>query len=153
MPARVAAFNADVANLVDIEVPATYTFGIVDTHAAFPFPQVEIAAVEGRFGQWGVARVEVDHDPTVNVVIWLQGVTGEIAPVYEQMLGMLKCAIEVLRAPDACGPQVEIANENGLYWRVSEMIPLEMDDSDRDVKKWLVPGFLQARLEKVEQFA
>lgn len=153
MPARVAAFNADPSNLVDIVTPATYTLGVIDAHAANPFPQLEAAAVEGTFGEWSVGRAEVNHDPRVNVVIWLQGVTGEIAPVYEQMLGMIACVIEVLRAPDACGAEVEIANDQGIYWRLSELIPLEMDSPEREIRTWLVPGFLQFRLEKVEHFS
>lgn len=151
-PAQVALFNAEAANTVDIEAPQTYKFGIVEPHAAFPFPQVEVAAVEGSFGQWALERVEVDHDPRVNVVIWLQGVTGETDKEYERALGMIRCAIEILSRPDAFGPEVEISNEQGIYWRLSELIPLEMDDVEREVRKWLVPAFLQFRLEKVEHF-
>lgn len=152
MAGQVALFNAEGANTVQLTAPQTYKFGIVEPHAAFPFPQVEAAAVEGSFGQWGLARVEVDHDPRVNVVIWLQGVTGETDKEYERMLGMLRCAIEILSRPDAFGPEVEISNEQGIYWRLSELIPLEMDAPEREVRKWLIPGFLQFRLEKVEHF-
>lgn len=150
-PGQVAVFNAEAGHQVSLEAPRTYHFGIADDHAAHPFPQVEVAAVEGRFGEWTVDRVHADHDPVVNVVIWLQGVTGLIAPIYEQLLGMARCTIELLADPGAWGPEIEIANENGVYWRVSETIPLEMDEATREVKKWLAPAFLQFRLEKIER--
>lgn len=151
MAGHVALFNAEPANTVDIEAPATYHFGIADDLAAHPFPQVEVAAVEGRFGEWTVDRVHADHDPTVNVVVWLQGVTGQIAPIYEQLLGMARTVIELLAEPGAWGPEIELANENGIYWRVSETIPFETDDATREVKKWLAPAFLQFKLEKIER--
>jgi len=152
MPAQVAAYNADPANEAVLDAPESYHFGVAHPLAAHAFPQVEVAAVEGRFGQWAVERTEADHDPTLNVVIWLQSGSGEAAEVYEQLLGMAKCAIELLRVDGAFGPEVEISNENGIYWRVSEAIPLEMDDEQREVKVWTVPVFLQFRLEKVERF-
>lgn len=152
MPDQVAAFNAEAANTVDLEAPQTYKFGIIDAHAAHAFPQVEVAVVEGSFGEWGVERTEADHDPRLNVVIWLQGTTGETSVEYEKALGLIRCAIEVLADKDAFGPDAEIANENGIYWRLSELIPLEMDDVNREVRKWLVPGFIQFRLESVVRF-
>lgn len=152
MPDQVAAFNANPANPLDITVPATYHFGIADEHSLHPFPQIEVAAVEGRFGRWALNHTAADHDPTLNVVIWLQGVTGQIGPVYRELLGLVQCAIEILAQPGAFGGENELASDNGIYWRLSELIPLETDDPERQVRTWLVPAFLQCRLEVVEQF-
>ncbi len=154
LPGQIVLFNAEAANTVDLTAPATasYHFGATDTHSAFTFPQVEVAAVQGQTGQFAVGRVEVDHDVAVNVICWLEGLTGEVAPVYEQLLGMARVVIEVLSRPDAFGPEVELSNETGIFWRVSEAIPLDGDDPNREILKWRVPVFLQFRVETVERF-
>lgn len=152
MPQQVAVFNAEPENTVDLVAPQTYHFGATDRHASFPFPQTEVAVVQGRTGRWTVARSAVDHDPWMNVVTWIEGTSGEVAPVYEQLLGMARCVIEVLSSNDALGPGVEIAQENGIYWRLSEAIPLEQDDSQRELKTWRVPVFVQLHLETVVEF-
>lgn len=153
MPAQVAAFNLEPDNTVELEVPASYHFGATDRHAAFPFPQVEVAAVQGQTGRFEINRRAVDHDVILNVVVWLEGTTGEVGPVYEQLLGMARCVIEILTPTDAIAAGAEISNERGVYWRVSEAIPLDQDDENRTLQKWRVPVFVQLRIEDVEEFA
>lgn len=153
MSDQVTAFNAEAANLVDLDVPATYKFGIVEPHSAFPFPQIEVAAVEGAFGNAAVQRVEVDHAVDIGVCVWLEGKTGEIEKEYERMLGMARCVIEILSRPEAWGAEVDIADEpNSIRWRMQEIIPHEFDAANREVKKWLLPGLVTFALMKNEQF-
>src|SRR4051794_36271159 len=74
---QVAAFNAEPANTVEIDVPQTYHFGGQDLLAAFAYPQIEVGAVAGDTGNFAVNRDEVDHDPVVNIAVWIEGDVGD----------------------------------------------------------------------------
>ncbi len=153
MPARIAAFNAEPANTVDLEVPldGSYYFGGNDVLSASAFPAVEVAAGQGTFGGWTVGRTEVDHDPIVNVVLWQEAGSGLIPPVYEAALGYARCVIETLRQPNAMGDGVEIAQDAGVFWRI-DTLPYDMTDDQRTFRKWRVPALVMLRLETVEKF-
>ena len=151
LPARIAAFNAESANQVDLAAPVAYHFGGNDVLSTAGFPQVEIAAAQGALGAWTIGRSEVDHDPVVNAVVWQEALTGQIPPAYEAALGYVRCLLEVLRAPNAFGAGVEIAQEQGVFWRV-DVIPFEMTDEQREFRKWRVPALVVFRLETVEKF-
>lgn len=154
MPGQVALFNAEAANQVDIVAPATYHFGGQDMLNAYAFPQVEVAAVMGDTGQFGINRTEVDHDPRVNVAVWLNGDVGEIPALYEQTLGMVRCVIECLVPRGAFGPEVDIAQQGGVSWRV-DVLPFDptatSPQDGRDFQRWLGSGLVQFRLETIEQ--
>lgn len=156
MADQVAAFNAEPANQVALVAPATYHFGGNDLLTAFAFPQVEVAAVTGDTGQWAIGHAEVDHNPRVNIALWLEGDQGEIPALYEQTTGLVRCIIECLSPAGAFGPGVQLAEEQAITWRV-DVIPNDptanSPEQGRDFQKWLGSGLIQFRLEDVEQFA
>lgn len=153
LPARVTAFNAEPENVTKLTAPAddAYHFGGNDVLSASGFPQVEVAASQGSFGAWTIGRSEVDHDPIIQVVVWQEALTGEIPPAYEAALGFIRCVLEVLREPNAMGAGVEIAQEQGVFWRV-DLLPFEMTDTEREFRKWRVPALITIRAETVEKF-
>ncbi len=149
LPARITAFNAE--GNVQLTAPIAYHFGGNDVLSAEGFPQVEVAASQGSFGAWTIGRSEVDHDPIIQVVVWQEALTGEIPPAYEAALGFVRCVLEVLREPNAMGAGVEIAQEQGVFWRV-DLLPFEMTDTEREFRKWRVPALITIRVETVEKF-
>jgi hypothetical protein len=155
MPGQVAAFNAEQANTVQIEAPATYHFGAQVLLSAYAFPQCEIAAVAGDTGNFAVGRSEVDHDPRVNVALWVQGDKGDAPELYEQTLGLARCAIECLTPAGAFGPEVEIADGQGIAYRI-DGIPFDLTANTpaqgRDFSTWLGSALLQFHLLTVEHF-
>lgn len=155
MPGQVAAFNAEPANQVEIEEPQTYHFGGEDLLNAHAFPQIEVAVVAGDTGNFAIDRSEVDHDPRVNVAIWLEGDKGDVSQLYEQMLGLIRCAIECLAPKNAFGPGVELAQQRGISWR-ADTVPWDPTASSpaqgRDFQKWMASGLIQFRVETVEHF-
>lgn len=151
MPDQVAQYNAQVENESDIETPATYHFGGTDLLSAFAWPQVEVAAIDGRFGTASYDYSERDYDPTINVVVWLEGVSGEIPVLYEQALGIARCVIECLRVKDAFGPETELAADGAIYWR-GDVIPTDPTDDNREFRRWRTPVFVQFKLSLVEKF-
>ncbi|RDI73303.1 hypothetical protein Gocc_2903 [Gaiella occulta] len=153
LPARIAAFNAQTENTVALAAPdvSAYHFGGNDVLSAAGFPQIEVAAPQGSFGAWTIGRTEVDHDPVVNVVVWQEALHGQIPPAYEAALGYVRCVIEALRSPGAFGGQVEIAQDNGVFWRI-DVLPDDMTSDGREFRKWRVPALITFRLETVEKF-
>lgn len=155
MPAQVAAFNAEVANLVDIAVPATYHFGGQALLAAYAFPQCEVAAVSGKLGNFTHRQATADHDLMVNVALWVQGDEGDIPTLYEKTLGLVRCAIECLTPDGAFGPGVVLAKDLGISWRC-DVVPYDPTASSpaqgRSFQSWLGSGLIQFRVEPVELF-
>lgn len=153
LPAAVTAHNADTATTVDIAAPATYHFGATDLLDAFPFPQIEVAAGTGRTGNWDVNRDEVDHDTTLQVILWLQGDTGEVPRLYRQSLSYRRPIINILRVTGALGAGVEISNEpGGIFWR-ADVIGAELTLEERSLRVWRAPLLIQFQLEDVDRFA
>lgn len=155
MADQAAAFNAEPANTVEIDVPQTYHFGGQDLLAAFAYPQIEVGAVAGDTGNFAINRDEVDHDPVVNIAVWIEGDVGDIPELYERVLGTVRCVVECLTPRHAFGPGVEIRQQKGVSWRV-DVIPWDPTSSSpaqgRDFQKWMGSGLVQFRLETVEHF-
>jgi hypothetical protein len=155
MAAQVAAFNAEPANTVEIEEPATYHFGGQALLNAYAFPQCEVAAVSGKLGNFAIARATADHDLTVNAALWVQGEEGDIPTLYEQTLGLVRCAIECLTPTGAFGPGVELAQDLGVSWRC-DVVPYDPTASSpaagRSFQHWLGSGLIQFRVEPIETF-
>lgn len=153
MPGQVEQLNDE--GYAQIIAPATFHFGGQDMLNAYEFPQIEVAAVAGDTGNFGIARTEVDHDPKMNIAVWQIGDIGDIPTLYEQTLGMIRCVIECMVPPGAFGAEVEIAQEAGISWR-ADVIPHDptatTPDKGRDFQKWLGSGLIQFKLEKVEHF-
>lgn len=151
LPARIAAFNAQAENQVDLVAPAVYHFGGTDTLTAYAFPQVEVAVPSGRTGAWSIGRGQVDHDPVLNVVCWHEVPSGDFATGYELALGMTRCIIETLTRPGAFGADAELGNEGSVFWR-TDSIPEDFTDDGREFRRWRVPALIVFRLETVERF-
>jgi hypothetical protein len=155
MAAQVAAFNAEAANLVDVAVPATYHFGGQALLNAYSFPQCEVAAVTGKLGNFPIRQATADHDMQVNVALWVKGDVGDIPTLYEQTLGLTRCAIECLAQPDAFGPSITLAKDLGISWRC-DVIPFDptahTPAEGRDFQSWLGSGLMQFRCEPIELF-
>lgn len=154
LAARIAAFNLAAANQVDLASPAVdaYHFGGTDVLTATTFPQIEVGSPQGQFGAWSIDRIEVDHDPVVNVSVWQEGVgAGNVPLAYEASLGYTQCVIETLAPKNAFGPDVEIAQAGGVYWRI-DVLPDDPTSEPRDFRVWRVPALIVFRLELVERF-
>jgi len=157
MAGQVALFNAEPANAqVQIVAPASYWFGGQVLLSGYAFPQIEVAAVTGDTGAWAIGRSEVDHDPRVNVAIWVQGDIGDAPKLYEQTLGLKRCVIECLAPTGAFGPGVEIAQAGGISWRM-DGIPIDPTAASpaqgRDFQLWRGSALVQFHLEDVEHFS
>lgn len=150
MPAQVDQFNLE--GNVQIEAPASYHFGGTDLLVANAWPQIEVSGVEGRLTGFSLGRVDADHDPTCNVAIWMQGDKGDFSELYEQSIGLARCAIECLVPPGAFGPGVQISQTGGVFWR-ADALPADPTADGRSFAKWQTPVFLQFQLETVELFA
>ena len=150
LPALVAAFNADPDNTVVLDAPATYHFGATDQLSAFPFPQIEVHATSGTFGDFGVGRVEVDHDIAVNVIGWQEAFEGDVPSAYERAAGLCKVIIEALIQPAAFGPNADVPNSAGVAWRI-DVVPDDAAVPDREFKKWRLASMVRLRLETVER--
>jgi hypothetical protein len=153
-PAKVAAFNSDPANLVDIDTPQTFHFGGQDMLVSFPFPQVEVAVIDGSIGPFAQENTDSDHYPQANVVIWLEGKSGEIPTLLEQAYGLGFAAKDILVVPRAFGDGVEIQNRAGAVYWMQDVIPADpTDDELRSgrFKRWRTPFFLRFQLDLVDQ--
>lgn len=150
MPGQVAAFNTEPGQAVQLAAPATYHFGGNDLLSAFEWPQVEVAAVDGRFGALSLGHVEADHSLKLNVVVWLEGDKGEFSELYEQSLGLARCVIESLTPLKSFGDEVYVPN-GGIYWR-ADAVPYDLTDDGRDFRRWRTPVLIQFSLELTEAF-
>lgn len=154
LPTQIAIFNAEAENGVDLVVPVVYAFGADDPLGVSGFPVVEVAAAQGRTGNFAVERTEFDHDPAITICVWHEGDRGEFSTTYEMSLGLARCVIETLLADDAFGPDAEIpdrADGGGIYWR-SDALPADPTDDGREFRKWRVPVLIQFDLQAVERF-
>lgn len=155
MPGQVAQFNADPASTVELLEPQTYHRGGQDLLSAYPFPQIEVASVTGTMGPFAIGRLEADHDPRVNVAIWLDGAQGEIPDLYDKIQGLTRCAIECLVPTGAFGGGVQIVEQGGVTWR-TDVVPFDPTSSSpqdgRNFQKWMGSGLIQFALELVEHF-
>lgn len=155
MASQVAVFNADPASTVELLEPQTYHRGGQDILSAYPFPQVEVASVAGTLGPFAIGRAEGDHDPRVNVAIWLDGELGEIPDLYDKIQGLTRCVIECLVPNGAFGAGVQIVEAGGISWR-TDVVPFDPTSSTpaegRTFQKWLGSGLLQFQLQLVEHF-
>jgi hypothetical protein len=121
LPVRVPAFNAEVANLVDLVQPAAYVFGGEDAYTG-AYPYVEVAVTDGRKANLAIGQVDMDVAATATVVVWVDvfelggsTVEGEISRLYEGALGYGRVVQEVLLQPDAWGPSVIVSEIRDSY--------------------------------------
>lgn len=151
LPTQVALFNAEPDNAVSLAEPTEVVFGAMDP-LILAGPVVEVSATDGSFGAGALERADVDHDVTVNVVVWHEGEKGELSPTYAMSLGMARCVIEALWKTSAFGDEVEISNDAGaITWR-TEVLPADPTEDGREFRKWRVPVLITFRLEAVERF-
>lgn len=160
---HVAVYNAEAANRIDLELPKPsiqpgfqsgggYVFGAEPVMDAYPV--VEVSALEGSFGPFGVGQAGVgdaDSNPRLNVVVWLQGVSGEVPDLYEAALGYVRIVAEILTVDGALGTNAEVsgAQEDAITWRI-DVIPGGAADVEREFRKWKVPVQMIFVIEAVE---
>lgn len=151
LPAHVAAFNAEGASAVDLETPAEYVFGANDPKTAYP--SVEVFVLEGTLGPFSLGQAgvgEADHDPQLVVTVWIMGDDGEVPRLYEQALGYARVVIEVISEDGKLGPDAEVsAGEDAIAYRV---MPGELVEEERNLRRWRVPVVIRFRLEAVERW-
>lgn len=152
-PAHVAVFNAEPANLVDLAVPGRYVFGADPVMDLYPI--VEVSSLEGTFGPFSVGDAgeagDFDSTPQLNVVVWLQGATGEVPELYEAGLGYVRCVVQILCQRGALGDNAEVSGEvpDAIRWSV-DVIPGGPADVERELRRWKLPCQVSFRIEAVE---
>jgi hypothetical protein len=149
LPARITAYNADSANLLDITTPdaGSYYLGGSDLLEANGFPAIEIYIGRGALGRRDVGNVEIDDDPVLVVVVWAEGVTGEIEDLYETVTGLGQCVLGVLLARGAFGTTADLKNQPNAVTYDYAIAPADPTAKDRPVEKWRTAGLLQFMLE------
>jgi hypothetical protein len=146
LQARIDVYNAEAANLFDLEAPTDedYFFGGDDLYVRFP--KVEVAVPEGALGQFSLSRAEGEQGLAIAVSVWLEGETGEIPEMHERVLGYGRVATEVLIQPGAFGPAVEVSEVRSLY----PMIPAGTFNPDtRQFDKWRTLAALEFQLNDI----
>lgn len=158
LPAHVATFNAEPGHAAPLALTApantSYVFGATDAMTVFPL--VEVSVQDGRVGDASLADPDgagriADNYARLTIVVWLQGVTGEVPDVYRQALGYTRLLIEILTVDGALGPdaQVDLTREDAIEYRFA-VIPSDPADVDREVRKWKVPAMVSLAVEAVE---
>lgn len=155
MPAHVAAFNAEAANTVDLVEPVAYVFGATDVMEAYPV--IEASILRGSFGPFSVGTAgvgEADSTPTLQIVVWLQGTTGEVPDLYEAGLGYMRCAVEILTVDGAVGDDAEVSGtrDDAITYSVEGPIPVDPTNVDREFRKWKVPIVIDFVIEAVDRW-
>lgn len=153
MAAHVAAFNAEAANTIDLEVATAYVFGATNVMDAYPV--IEVAILDGTMGPFstGTAGVgEADSTPSLQVIVWLQGTTDEVPKLYEAGLGYARCVIEILTVDGALGATAEVAGQrdDAIRYSVEGPIPVGADDPDREFRYWKIPIVVELVVEAVD---
>ena len=153
--AHVATFNTEAENLVDLTAPAAYVFGATDVMDDYPV--VEAAILRGTVGPFSVGTAGVgdaDSTPALQVIVWLQGVTGEVPGLYEAGLGYARCVIEILTVDGALGDTAEVSGsrEDAISYSVEGPIPQSPDDVDREFRKWKIPIVIDFLVEAVDHW-
>lgn len=151
---HVAVYNAEPANLIDLEVPASYVFGAATVMDVYPI--LEATILDGTMGPFSVGQAGVgdaDSTPRLNVVLWLQGVTGEVPDLYEAGLGHVRVIIEQLCEQGALGANAEVAGDrsDAIDWRV-DTIPGGPANVERELRKWRLPCQVSFAVEAVDNW-
>jgi hypothetical protein len=152
-PAHVAAYNAEPENQVDLATPVAYVFGATDVMEAYPL--IEASILRGTMGPFSVGTAGVgdaDSTPILQVVVWLEGVTGEVPPLYEAGLGYARCVIEILTVDGAVGATAEVSGtqQNAISYSVEGPLPVDPESVAREFRKWKIPIVVEFLIEAVD---
>lgn len=156
-PSHVAVFNAEPANAgAQLEDPKEYAFGAADPLGALGYPVVEVSSLEGSLGPFstGTGGVgDADSDPRLNVVVWLEGSTGEVRDLYEKGLGYIRCVIEIGCEEGALGDNAEVSGsqERAIEWSI-DPIPGGPANVDRELRRWKLPCAVSFAIEAIERW-
>lgn len=155
MAEHVAAFNAEGENEVELEVPVDYVFGATEVMDAYPL--IEASILRGQMGPFSVGDAGVgdaDSTPVLQVIVWLQGVTGEVPPLYEAGLGYARCVIEILTVDGALGPDAEVSGtrDDAISYSVEGPLPVDPADVARELRKWKIPIVIDFVVEAVDRW-
>lgn len=163
---QIALYNAEAANRIDLDQPAASIQPGFQTGGGFVFgaapvmdsyPTVEVNALEGTFGPFSTGDPaesgDFDSTPRLNVVVWLQGVTGEVPDLYESALGYVRVVTEILCQKDALGVSAEVSGtrDDAVAWNV-DVIPSGPADVEREFRIWKLPIQLSFAIEAVEEW-
>lgn len=164
--AQIAAFNAEPANLVDLEAPPAslpgfaagggYVFGADPVPIAFPY--VEASIMRGTMGPFSVGTAGVgdaDSTPTLQVIVWLEGLTGEIPPLYEAGIGYARIVIELLTVDGAIGEIAEVSGtrEDAITYSIEGPLPVNPEEENREFRKWRIPVVVSFAVEAVDSWS
>jgi hypothetical protein len=157
LPAAIVAYNAEAGHVGALALvePEEYVFGATDAMTVFPLVEVNVS--EGTMGPFSLGDAGVgdaDHDPRLNVVVWLQGTTGEVPDVYRNALGYARLVVEILCEDGRLGATAEVSGtrDDAIRYRF-DVIPADPADVDREIRKWKVPAFVSFAVEAVETWA
>lgn len=150
LPAQLDAFNAEAGHNVTLAHPTAYIAGAQVPLGSTGFPVIEVAAKQGTTGAFTIDRLAFDHDVSLQVIAWHEGEAADLALTYEASLGYLSCCAAVLLPTGQIAVGVEVANDNGFFWRI-DALPTDTGETERS-QRMRVPLFMQLRLEVVEQF-
>jgi len=156
LPAHIAAFNADGVNAVDLDDLVAVIFGATDERLGYPY--AEVAILDGTFGPFSTGEVGVgdaDHTPRLQVVVWLEGGSGDAPKLYEQGIGYAVAVIEILAQDGALGVEAEVSGtrEDAIRYRFEGPIPSDMTSQDRAFWKWRYPVVVELVVEAVDHWA
>lgn len=146
LAAKIATYNANVANVYDLDpvVAEAFYFGGNDAH--YVFPAVEVAVPEGALGRFSLSKADAEQSLSIAVTVWLEGATGEIPELHEKVLGYGLCVSQSLLHDDAFGPGVEVSEVRSLY----PMIPTgSVNPETRSFDRWKTLAAMEFMLHDV----
>jgi hypothetical protein len=152
LPARVTAFNAEGSHGVTLTAPEDdrYFPGGHDLLSDGSFPAVEVHIATGGIGPFAVGNTDADVDDRVVVVVWAEGDKGEIPVLYETIVGLGRCALEVLLVEHAFGASVDISNQERAVTYDYSIVPGDpSDEAARTFEKWRTACVLTFQVEDV----
>lgn len=155
MAAHVAAYNAEAENVTDLADLVGVVFGATDEKIGYPY--AEVAILDGVFGPFSVGTAGVgdaDHTPTLQVVVWLEGDSGDAPKLYEQGIGYVRCVVETLTVDGALGPEAEVSGtrSDAIRYRFEGPLPQDPATDGREFRKWRFPVVVDFVVEAVDHW-
>lgn len=149
LPARIAIFNAEAGQPVQLDVPLDdagalepprpglgYVFGGFPRYGIGEYPKIEVAIPDAMVDNLSVAHIEGDLSSSIVVAIWAGRAGGDNFPtVYRKVLGYARCVSEVLLVPDAIYPREVVE-------RIRFAFAANPDRRDSEDSEYTFGGFL-----------
>lgn len=148
LAAKIAAFNAEPANQVDLTVVANANYYPGGTDVGV-YPRIELHVPRAALGRASIGNDERDLDQRLVIVIWDEATTGEIPELYEKLAGYVRCILEVILQEDVLGDGVEIADQADAVVVEYSVLPDAPTDESRTIEKWRGAALVVLELEDV----